>query len=114
MTGRTWFHGDTKRKDCLRGGGLVTCDPQLAHVLSHAPRTIAEQDGDYLHDGSQSGYLHIVSEDLSSLDLEPFKFPGVPEGMLFHCRRELNLTAVAITQVDPASLLNGDGGGAVS
>lgn len=114
MTGRTWFHGDTKRKDVLKGGGLVTTDPQLAHVLSHGPQTVVTKDGDYLHDGELSGYLHIVSEELQSHDLETVRFPGVPDGMLFHCKKELNLTAVAITQVDPASVIGTQAGEAVS
>jgi hypothetical protein len=72
----TWYHGSQQELTALRVGSSITQDRDIARIFSHRPGiSTVEDDGTHKHNGTASGYLHIVDEPLTADDVESHPHP---------------------------------------
>ena len=67
---RTWYHGSQEKLTRLRMGSSITQNKEIARAFSHRPSLLSvSNDGTIKHNGTVSGYLYIVSEEVKAEDV---------------------------------------------
>ena len=107
MTKPLWYHGSPVRMALLRTGSTITPWRELAEAFSHKPRRLCiDDDGNIIHDGSQSGYLYLIDEPVET-GADIFQHPrtSMEEGLEYLTSRPLRLKLLCTLPAPDSALL---------
>jgi hypothetical protein len=101
-----WFHGSPLKLTSLRAGSTITQDRRLAEIFSHKPRLVSvEDDGMIRHNGTETGYLYLVSEPLQLGDVVHHPHSTMPDGWEWVTTRELPVIELGFVPILPEERL---------
>ena len=97
---RTWYHGSPFELTTIREGSTITQDGDLARIFSHKPTLVSVSDGGKIkHNGTTSGFLYFISEDVQLDDVYPHPASSMEEGKEWLTTRELRVQFIESTQI---------------
>ena len=97
---RTWYHGSPFELTTIREGSTITQDRDLARIFSHKPALVSVSDGGKIkHNGTTSGFLYFISEDIQPDDVYPHPASSMEEGREWLTTRELRVQLIESTQI---------------
>ena len=95
-----WYHGSQQVLAVLAEGSSITRNKDLARAFSHRPSLVSISDaGRVKHNGTTSGYLHLVSESLEPQDIYPHPHPANAQRQEWLTAREVRVTLLEPTSV---------------
>ncbi len=101
-----WYHGSPFELRTIRKGSTITQQRELARVFSHKPPMVCiEDDGRIKHNGTQSGYLYVIAEEVRSGDVDPHPRTTMRPGDEWLTTRELRVRFLGSTVPRPDELL---------
>ena len=91
-----WFHGSPIEMAELRSGSTITPDRVLAEVFGQKPTIVSLEDqGEIKHNGTATGYLYTIDEEVSSSDVSPHPNSSMKKGLEWISTRPLKLRCLA-------------------
>jgi hypothetical protein len=106
---QSWYHGSPLELSILRTGSTITQKRELARIFSHKPTIVSIfDDGQIKHNGTASGYLYIITDEISSEDVIPHPQTTMSEGDEWLTTRELRLKLLSMTDLVSSELLTDD------
>ncbi len=101
-----WYHGSPFELSTLRVGSTITQRRDLALIFSHKPMIVSIDDAGHIrHNGTQSGYLYIIDEAVSSEDVEVHPRTTMGPGDEWLTHRELRVRLLGVLEPQPEELL---------
>ncbi len=104
-----WFHGSPRKLEILSVSSTITQDRDLARVFSHKPSLVSqEHDGterQIKHSGAEPGFLYLVAEPVTELDIWPHPTSTMAPGQEWLIRRELRVELIGPTEIEPQEVL---------
>ena len=103
---KPWYHGSDRPLTILKNGSSITQVVEVARAFSHQPGLV-EMSDDYRirHNGTATGYLHIVDEPLSTADIEPHPHQANELKWEWLIKREIRVRLIESFEPDPDQLL---------
>ena len=106
---QSWYHGSPLELSILRTGSTITQKRELARIFSHKLTIVSIfDDGQIKHNGTASGYLYIITDEISSEDVIPHPQTTMSEGDEWLTTRELRLKLLSMTDLVSSELLTDD------
>lgn len=103
---RAWYHGSPRELIVLRAGSSITQDIDIARVFSHRPSLISmSEDRIIKHNGTVSGYLYLVAEEVKPEDVYPHPHPANVGYWEWLIKRELRVKLIERTEIKAAEQL---------
>jgi hypothetical protein len=103
---RPWYHGSPLKLTVLRAGSTMTQWRSLARAFSHKPAILMISDDRQIrHTGTLPGYLYEIAEPVAAADVVPHPRTTMEGGDEWLTTRNLRLTLIGETQVNPAEVL---------
>jgi len=104
-----WYHGSQQRLTVLRTGSSISQNRMIARFFSHRPQIVSQyDDGSIKHDGTTSGFLFIIDEEISAEDVYPHPHPVNESYWEWLTTRELKNRLVEETAVREEEFLTDD------
>jgi|APIni6443716594_1056825.scaffolds.fasta_scaffold599930_2 hypothetical protein len=106
---QSWYHGSPLELSILRTGSTITQKRELARIFSHKPTIVSIfDDGQIKHNGTASGYLYIITDEINPEDVIPHPQTTMSEGDEWLTTRELRLKLLSMTDLVSLELLTDD------
>ena len=103
---KRWYHGSPFKLTTIRKGSTITQERELAKVFSHKPTLVSISDaGKIKHNGTTSGFLYYISEDIQPGDVTPHPNSAMEYGKEWLTNRELQVVLISPTQIVADELL---------
>jgi len=99
---KTWYHGSPFELTYILEGSTITQNADLARVFSHKPTTVwitDENESCFKHNGTQSGLLYSIAEDVKMDDVYPHPNSSMAEGLEWLTNRDLRVALIYKTEV---------------
>ncbi len=91
-----WFHGSPIQMAALRCGSTITPDRVLAEVFGQKPTSVSlEDNGVIRHNGTATGYLYTIDEEVSSSDVKLHPNSSMKKGLEWITTRPLKVRYLA-------------------
>ncbi len=101
-----WYHGSQQRLTVLRTGSSISQNRMIARFFSHRPQIVSQyDDGSIKHDGTTSGFLFIIDEEISAEDVYPHPHPVNASYWEWLTTREIKIKLIEETVVHEEEFL---------
>ena len=101
-----WYHGSQQKLTVLRTGSSISQNRMIARFFSHRPQIVSQyDDGSIKHDGTTSGFLFIIDEEISAEDVYPHPHPVNASYWEWLTTRELKIRLIEETVVHEEEFL---------
>jgi hypothetical protein len=106
---QSWYHGSPLELSILNTGSTITQKRELARIFSHKPSIVSiSDDGQIRHNGTISGYLYLITDEIQSQDVIPHPQTTMSDGDEWLTTCELHLQLLCTTDVISAEQLTDD------
>ena len=104
-----WYHGSPLELSILRKGSTITQKRELARIFSHKPTIVSlSHEGQVKHNGTISGYLYNITNEIKPEDVTPHPQSTMEEGDEWITTCELCLQLLCVTELVPSEQLTED------
>lgn len=101
-----WYHGSPLKLTTLRTGSTITQRENLARVFSHKPSLVSVGDDGIKHNGTLSGFLYVVAEEVPPEAVYPHPRTTLGSGDEWLTKRNLRLRCLGSVDATPEELLS--------
>ena len=106
---QSWYHGSPLELSFIRTGSTITQKRELARIFSHKPTIVSiSDDGQIKHNGTMSGYLYIITDEIAPKDVIPHPQTTMSDGDEWLTTCELHLKLLCPTELVSSELLTDD------
>ena len=101
-----WYHGSQQRLTVLHTGSSISQNRMIARFFSHRPQIVSQyDDGSIKHNGTMSGFLFAIDEEISAEDVYPHPHPVNASYWEWLTTRELKIRLIEETVVHEEEFL---------